>query len=109
MSTTIIQIEADDLQRVVAAEVQKGVEAALSKILQPTKAESDEGEYLTRAEVCNLLHISKVTFHDWVNRGLIPVYKAGTRTLCRAAELRQMLENGDIRRYKHQKQRSDER
>lgn len=106
MSTTIIQCSQDDLQKIVAAEVKKGVAEALSQIIQPTKAgngDNSGGEYLTRAEVCNLLHISKVTFHDWANKGLLQTFKAGSRTLVKAAELRQKVESGEIKRYKHSK------
>lgn len=59
----------------------------------------------TREDVCKYLHISKPTFHSLVNRGLIQPTKVGRRTLCDMAEIRRLVDAGQLGRYKHTKTR----
>ena len=66
------------------------------------KSDSSE-DFLTRVEVCNLLHISKVTFHDWVNKGMLQPIKVGNRTLIEKQPLLDSIRSGNIGRYVHQK------
>lgn len=43
--------------------------------------------YLTRQEVCELLHISFPTLHRWVNLNILSCYKIGRRSLFKAKEV----------------------
>lgn len=56
---------------------------------------------LTRDEVCRICHISKPTFHAWVNKGAIEILKIGGRTLVKADSLESALKTKRVYRYKH--------
>lgn len=48
---------------------------------------SKKGVYMTRQEVCEMLHISLPTLHRMVNRGIIICYKSGRRSLFKVSEV----------------------
>lgn len=101
--TTLIQCSAEDLRAIVAEEAQKAISAALAEVIRPADGKPEDSEYLTRNQVCQMLHISKPTFHCWVNTGLLETHKVGSRTLVKKADLQRKIEAGEIVRYKHQK------
>ena len=43
--------------------------------------------FISRAQVCELLHITPQTLHQWVRQGKIVSYKIGTRTLFKPSEV----------------------
>lgn len=49
-------------------------------------------EFLSIAETCKLLGISKVTFHRVVNRGQMNVRKVGRRTIIKRVEIDRFLD-----------------
>lgn len=81
--------------------IREEVTRAVSDAFADEQKNNAAPELLTRDEVCRLLKISKPTFHALVNRGLINPVKIGSRTLVREDVLRQKIESGEIRRYKH--------
>lgn len=81
--------------------IREEVTRAVSEAFADEQKNNAAPELLTRDEVCRLLKISKPTFHALVNRGLINPVKIGGRTLVREDVLRQKIESGEIRRYKH--------
>lgn len=99
-STTIIQCSREDLRAIVAEEVEKGISNALAAVNSAGR-EDENTEYLSRAQVCEMLHISKPTFHDWVNCGMLVTVKVGSRTLVSREDLQRRIESGQIKRYKH--------
>lgn len=60
-----------------------------------------ETKYYTIAEVCDLLHITKPTFHSLVKKGAIFPIKVGRRTLVDAHLLDSMIADGQVSRYQH--------
>lgn len=88
----IVDFTLDDIRRVV--------DEALSQ--HRAQGSGDPGRLLTRDEVCRMCHISKPTFHSWVNKGAIEVQKVGRRTLVKAESLEAALQTKKIYRYKHQ-------
>lgn len=90
-------ISEQDLRAILREEVAKVISDAFADEQKNNAAP----ELLTRDEVCRLLKISKPTFHALVNRGLINPVKIGSRTLVREDVLRQKIESGELRRYKH--------
>lgn len=88
----------ESIRIIIREEVTKAVSEAFA---DEQKKNNAAPELLTRDEVCRLLKISKPTFHALVNRGLINPVKIGSRTLVREDVLRQKIESGEIRRYKH--------
>ncbi len=69
------------------------LDSSISKALskhQPNK------EYLTLIEVCELLGISRNTFGNYVNRGLIIKHKVGSKVLVKRSQLMQAIELGKI-------------
>jgi excisionase family DNA binding protein len=49
-------------------------------------------EFITLKEASQLLRVSKVTIHSYINRELFTCYKVGGRTLIEKSELLQALE-----------------
>ena len=89
----IVDCTLDDIRRVV--------DEALSKHQAQAGGTGSPGKLLTRDEVCEMCHISKPTFHAWVNKGAIEVQKVGGRTLVKAESLERALQTKKVYRYKH--------
>lgn len=68
---------------------------SLSQVIQKENAvksiNSDEDEFLTRAEVAQLLKITLPTLHDWTKRGIVISYKIGKRVLYRVSEVKEAI------------------
>jgi len=88
----IVDFTLDDIRRVI--------DEALAE--HQAQGPGIPGKLLTREEVCEMCHISKPTFHAWVNKGAIEVQKVGGRTLVKAESLESALQSKKIYRYKHQ-------
>lgn len=52
-------------------------------------------EFLTRKETAELLKISLVCLHDWVNKGILKHYKLGNKTYFNRREITQSLINSN--------------
>ena len=89
----IVDCTLDDIRRIV--------DEALSKHEAQAQESGAPGKLLTRDEVCRICHISKPTFHAWVNKGAIEVQKVGGRTLVKAESLETALQTKKVYRYKH--------
>ena len=87
----IVDCTLEDIRRVV--------DEALAK--HQAGESGSPGKLLTRDEVCEMCHISKPTFHAWVNKGAIEVQKVGGRTLVKAESLETALQTKKVYRYKH--------
>jgi len=63
------------------------IEETLGRLLEVIGDKSELHEFISRAQVCELLHITPQTLHQWVRQGKIVSYKIGTRTLFKPSEV----------------------
>jgi excisionase family DNA binding protein len=52
---------------------------------------TEELKYLTRNEVCKILHVSLPTLSEYYKKGKIPAYKVGKRVLFKPADIEAVL------------------
>lgn len=91
----LYQIAADDLE----AMIDRAVTKAMNGIIEANKPEAPT-EYMTGADVCQLLHIVPVTLVNWRNSGKIKAYKVGRRVLYRKDEVEAALSEMTPLKYK---------
>ena len=72
-----IMLQMDDLRQVVT----EIVEEVCTKRGLNEKSSVEEGEWLTREEVCDMLHITYTTLWRKENEGVIRKHKIGRRNL----------------------------
>ena len=75
MQGNFVMLQKDDLRQVVT----EIVEEVCAKRGLSEKPSEEEGEWLTREEVCDMLHITYTTL--WRNEGVIKKHKMGRRNL----------------------------
>ena len=80
----IIQLSQTELANQINEAVKTGFESIIKDIV-PIK--NDVKEFLTRKETADLLSVSLVCLHDWVNKGIIHHYKLGNRTYFKYSDL----------------------
>lgn len=78
----MISLSVDELSKIIA----DTVKACLAD-WQPPQSKPQPDEYVTRARVCELLHISLPTVHAWMKQGKLKAYHIGGRTLFRESEI----------------------
>jgi excisionase family DNA binding protein len=52
-------------------------------------------EFLTVAEVAELLRLNQQTIRNWIDRGSLPAVRIGRRVRVRGTDLRELLERGE--------------
>lgn len=77
MQGSFVMLQMDDLRRVVT----EIVEEVCARRGLNEKPSCDEGEWLTREEVCEMLHITYTTLWRKENEGVIRKHKMGRRNL----------------------------
>ena len=77
MTGNFIMLQMDDLRQVVT----EIVEEVCAKRGLNEKSSVEEGEWLTREEVCDMLHITYTTLWRKENEGVIKKHKMGRRKL----------------------------
>ena len=77
MQGNFVMLQMDDLRQVVT----EIVEEVCTKRGLNEKLSIDESEWLTREEVCDMLHITYTTLWRKENEGLIKKHKMGRRNL----------------------------
>ena len=94
MHGNFVMLQMDDLRQVVT-EIVEEVCAKRGLNEKP----SEEGEWLTREEVCDMLHITYTTLWRKENEGLIKKHKMGRRNLYSKKEVMDIfssaIEGGD--------------
>lgn len=75
----MIIIEADDLERIVTNAVAAAMERYTTSTLDDSK--SREQELMTVPEVCEYLHVTAATLHNWHRVGYLTKTKIGRRVL----------------------------
>jgi len=81
----LTQFSVEQFQSEIANAVRLGLEQL--QTTQNTTTTTEQTELLTRNEVCNLLHITLPTLHNWTKEGLITGYRIGTRIRYKRAEV----------------------
>lgn len=56
----------------------------------------EPNEFLTRAETMALLKISNFCLHNWINKGILKVYKIGNRTYLKRSEIEEKINKSNI-------------
>lgn len=77
MQGNFVMLQMDDLRQVVT----EIVEEACTKRGLNEKSDMEESEWLTREEVCDMLHITYTTLWRKENEGVIKKHKMGRRNL----------------------------
>lgn len=83
MKGNFVMLQMDDLREVVA----EIVENVCSKLRLADKPSADEGEWLTRDELCTRLHITPTTLWRLEKAGSISKRKLGRRNLYLKSEV----------------------
>ena len=102
MTGSFVMLQMDDLRQVVT----EIVEEVCTKRGLNEKPSNDEGEWLTREEVCNKLHITFTTLWRKENEGVIKKHKIGRRNLYSKREVEELFssamnaDNADVKQGK---------
>ena len=86
MTGNFVMLQMDDLRQVVT----EIVEEVCTKRGLNEKPSNDEGEWLTREEVCDKLHITFTTLWRKENEGVIKKHKIGRRNLYSKREVEEL-------------------
>ncbi len=82
-SIILEQVNLHQLENIISIAVKKGIELQVSQ----TTTTTEQTELLTRNEVCDLLHITLPTLHQWTKEGVVTGYRIGTRIRYKRAEI----------------------
>jgi len=79
------------------------IKESLREALNEMDAERKEQEprFITRAEVAEMLGVSLVTVHSYVNRGLLECKKIGHKTLFSEADVLKAIKGKKVYKFKH--------
>lgn len=69
------------------SQVRHTIKEELADAQKKIVKKSSINTYMSRQEVCELLHISYSTLHRWVNLEILACYKIGRRSLFKAKEV----------------------
>lgn len=86
MQGSFVMLQMDDLRQIVT----EIVEEVCAKRGLNEKPSTDEGEWLTREEVCEMLHITYTTLWRKEKEGVIKKHKMGRRNLYSRKEIMAM-------------------
>lgn len=92
MESTILQnVSVDELRNLISEAVAEKV-----KHLSPPQTEP---EFITRAQVVEILGISLPTLNDWTKRGVIPALRIGSRVRYKKQDVYQALKQVETLKY----------
>lgn len=91
------------MEELFAALLKPIIKESLREALQEMDAERKEQEprFITRAEVAEMLGVSLVTLHSYVNRGLLESKKIGHKTLFSEADVLKAIKSKKVYKFKH--------
>jgi excisionase family DNA binding protein len=95
-SIILEQINLEQLESLISIAVNKGIALVSSQ----TKTTENPNELLTRKEVCELLHITLPTLHDWTKEGVITGYRINTRVRYKKSEVLATLQKVSQLKYR---------
>lgn len=98
MQNSIIleNINLQQLETMISTAVNKGIALVNSQ----TTTTENPNELLTRKEVCELLHITLPTLHDWTKEGVITGYRINTRVRYKKSEVLATLQKVSQLKYR---------
>ena len=99
MQGNFIMLQMDDLRQVVT----EIVEEVCTKRGLNEKPSAEEGEWLTREEVCDMLHITYTTLWRKENEGVIRKHKMGRRNLYSKKEVDALFASAIVAEEKDEK------
>jgi excisionase family DNA binding protein len=88
-------METIQLQSIGKSELESIVMRCMATVLrnqQPVAKETQPSGYITRKQVCGILHISMPTVHAWMKQGKLQSYHIGGRTLFKESEVMEAVE-----------------
>ena len=68
------------------------IQSAVRPMIEKLAPKTEEIKYLSREEVCELLHISKPTLGSYINKGMLKGKKIGRRVLFDESDVKQALQ-----------------
>lgn len=77
----------EELMIQFGSQVRNTIKEELADAQKRATKKSTTNTYMSRQEVCELLHISYSTLHRWVNLEILVCYKIGRRSLFKAKEV----------------------
>lgn len=77
----------DELIAQFSLQVRNSIKEELSNTQKKVSNKPIANTYMSRQEVCELLHISYATLHRWVNLNILSCYKIGRRSLFKTKEV----------------------
>lgn len=81
-------------------QLEETINNAVSKIIgEMQKTEIASKEYISREEAATLLNITLPTLHRYAQKGIVKIYKFGSRSLLKTEELIQGLKENKIIKY----------
>jgi excisionase family DNA binding protein len=95
-SIILEQINLEQLESLISIAVNKGIALVSSQ----TTTTENPNELLTRKEVCELLHITLPTLHDWTKEGVIIGYRINTRVRYKKSEVLATLQKVSQLKYR---------
>lgn len=95
-SLILQNIDLQQLETMISNAVNKGIALVSSQ----TTTTENPNELLTRKEVCELLHITLPTLHDWTKEGVITGYRINTRVRYKKSEVLATLQKVSQLKYR---------
>ncbi len=71
------------------------------KQFKPEQPQQNNGEYITRREICDRLKISLATLHSYTKDGTLKGYRIGGRVLYKLVEVEQSVQAIQTTKFKH--------
>ena len=91
------------MEEMFAAILKPIIKESLREVLTEAEAEraAQEPKFLTRQQVAEMLGVSLVTVHSYVNRGLLECKKIGHKTLFSEADVLKAIKSKKVYKFKH--------
>ena len=79
------------------------IKESLREVLTEAEAEraAQEPKFLTRQQVAEMLGVSLVTVHSYINRGFLESKKIGHKTLFSEADVLKAIQGKKVYKFKH--------
>ncbi len=87
----VLQITPDELEALINNSVKNSVENSVKSVVKEIKNDNKSTEYMTRKDVCDMLHINLATLHRYTKAGKLKSYGIGSRVLYRRDEVESVI------------------
>ena len=91
------------MEEMFAAILKPIIKESLREVLTEAEAEraAQEPKFLTRQQVAEMLGVSLVTVHSYINRGFLESKKIGHKTLFSEADVLKAIKSKKVYKFKH--------